>query len=427
MGKLDKAIEESEDASDKDKQSARDGRNMMSEASTTASVAVVDTADTGGRNGSNSNLDDDETENKNGTMNVQNELASIKKDANAAVMFVERGGVSGEKKDNYDISIKYNEWMSSRKFYNECKNTVMEKSIYYTTLVDGTVNDNQIINAYRNKENIKEQCDKAENDLLLKAIAYIEEDHRVKENKKARNVNIEGFQFHRNTDSVTDSAIGKEGFDWYRADAAPSGVKLNDMNPRLPLYTEKDKSNGSGTGVLAWGDFYTDCTKQSTNDVVLCKNAMNNKNTYVKSINNLFFEADTLINVLHQILYPPTGSVASTDSAGRNDILKKVVQQQSSDIDIFKQKAKYSYEEYNTLTYVEDAIIFIYYALVIIYVLLFCRDWIITRPPFNILQYIVILIMALYPKYILKIVLWILLALTNFVQLVGIKNVEFWS
>ena len=141
MGKLDKAIEESEDASDKDKQSARDGRNMMSEASTTASVAVVDTADTGGRNGSNSNLDDDETENKNGTMNVQNELASIKKDANAAVMFVERGGVSGEKKDNYDISIKYNEWMSSRKFYNECKNTVMEKSIYYTTLVDGTVNE----------------------------------------------------------------------------------------------------------------------------------------------------------------------------------------------------------------------------------------------------------------------------------------------
>lgn len=440
MGKLDKAIEESEDASDKDKQSARDGRNMMSETSTTASVAVVDTDATGGRSGSNSNLDNDESENRNGSMNIPNELASIKKDANAAVKFVERGGVSGKKKDNYDLSIKYNEWAAARTFYNECKNKVMEKSINYTMIVGGTVNDNQIINAYRNKENIKEQCDKAENDLLLKAIAYIEQDHRVKENEKTRNENIEGFQFRRNTDSVTDSvtgsvtdsvtdsAIDKEGFDWYRGDAISSGVDTNGKtNYRLPLYNEKDKSNGSGTGVLSWNDFYTDCTKQTSGQVIPCNNAMENKNTYIKSINNLFFEADTLINVLYQILYPPAGATGSTDNASRTNVLKQVVQQQSSDINVFKQKAKYSYEEYNTLTYIEDAIIFIYYALVIIYVLLFCRDWIMTRPPFNILQYIVILMMALYPRYILKIVLWFLLALTKFVQLLGIKNVEFWS
>jgi hypothetical protein len=76
---------------------------------------------------------------------------------------------------------------------------------------------------------------------------------------------------------------------------------------------------------------------------------------------------------------------------------------------------------------VEDVIIFIYYALVVIYVVLFCRDWIVTRPPFDIRQYVVILMMVLYPRYILKIVLWFLLGLTKFVQLLGIKNVEFWS
>ena len=202
------------------------------------------------------------------------------------------------------------------------------------------------------------------------------------------------------------------------------------MNPRIPLYSEQSIRTGDGTGVLSWATFYTDCKMQSSNSIA-CESAMNNKNTYIKAINNLFFEADTLINVLNQLINPSSESgstaISGTDNANRIKVLQHVIEQQSSDIDVFKQKAQYSYEEYNTLTYVEDAIIFVYYALVVIYVLLFCRDWIMTRPPFNILQYIVILIMALYPRYILKIVLWFLLALTKFVQLLGIKNVEFWS
>ncbi|NDB59331.1 hypothetical protein EB001_12910, partial [bacterium] len=85
------------------------------------------------------------------------------------------------------------------------------------------------------------------------------------------------------------------------------------------------------------------------------------------------------------------GGGSGSDNATRIKVLQHVVDQQSSEIGVFKQKAQYSYEEYNTLTTVEDAIIFIYYALVVIYVVLFCRDWIVTRPPFDIRQYIVIL------------------------------------
>lgn len=440
MGKFDKAIEESEDASDKDKAAAQDGGNMMRESSAIALDGVSETGDSGG-GGSKYNTSNNAA-GGNGSMNIKTELANIKKDAEAAGKFVEQGGVSGTKRDNYERTIKYNDWVSSRFFYDDCDNQVKEKSIYYTTLVNGKATDNQIMNAYQLKESIKDNCDKAGNSLLTNAINYIEIDHRVKENQKAKIVNIdgvEGFQFRSETDTATATdtsnstvtATEKEGFEWYRGEPRSSGVRIANMNPRLPLYSEQNISTGDGTGILNWKKFYTDCKIQGANSIISCESAMNNKNTYIKAINNLFFEADTLINVLNQIVNPSAGSGSNassgSDNAKRNKVLQRVVEQQSSEIDVFKQKAQYSYEEYNTLTYVEDAIIFIYYALVVIYVLLFCRDWIVTRPPFDIRQYIVILMMALYPRYILKIVLWVLLGLTKFVQLLGIKNVEFWS
>ena len=455
MGKFDKAIEESEDASDKDKAAAQDGGNMMRDSSSMAIDAVSETGDSGGggnRRGSNNNLDNNAADGGIGSMNINAELANIKKDAEAAGKFVEQGGVSGTKRDNYERTIKYNDWVSSRFFYDECENQVKEKSIYYTTLVNGKATDNQIMNAYRLKESIKENCDKAGNSLLTSAINYIEIDHRVKENQKAKIVNIdgvEGFQFRSDTDTATATATDtaraadtataratvtaedKEGFEWYRDEPRASGVRNANMNPRLPLYSEQKINTGDGTGVLSWKNFYTDCKIQGANSSISCESAMNNKNTYIKAINNLFFEADTLINVLNQLVNPTAGSGSSyssgSDNVNRNKVLQRVVEQQSSEIDVFKQKAHYSYEEYNTLTSVEDAIIFIYYALVVIYVLLFCRDWIMTRPPFDIRQYLIILMMVLYPRYILKVVLWVLLGLTKFVQLLGIKNVEFWS
>jgi hypothetical protein len=427
MGKFDKAIEESEDASDKDKAAAQDGGTMMRESSATALEGVSETGDNSGDSRSKYNTSNNAASGLD-SMNIKTELANIKKDAEAAGKFVEQGGVSGTKRDNYERTIIYNDWVSSRIFYDECENQVKDKSIYYTTLVNGKVADNQIINAYRLKESTKEHCDKAGNSLLTNAANYIEIDHRVKENQKAKIVNIdgvEGFQFQR------DTTTEKEGFEWYRGEPRSSGVRITDMNPRLPLYSEQNIRTGDGTGVLSWEKFYTDCKIQDTNSIISCKSAMSNKNTYIKAINNLFFEADTLINVLNQLVN--TGAVdgagggSGSDNATRIKVLQHVVDQQSSEIDVFKQKAHYSYEEYNTLTTVEDVIIFIYYALVVIYVVLFCRDWIVTRPPFDIRQYVVILIMVLYPRYILKIVLWFLLGLTKFVQLLGIKNVEFWS
>ena len=74
------------------------------------------------------------------------------------------------------------------------------------------------------------------------------------------------------------------------------------------------------------------------------------------------FEADTLINVLYQLKSTTSGSsTSSTSNDDRIQLLKKVADKQSNEIDLFKQKARYSYEQYNTLSYVEDSFLFVYY------------------------------------------------------------------
>jgi len=445
MGKLDEAIEESEDASDKDKQAAREGRNMMAESASSGNDAVADDGSGGAA----------------GSMNVTNDLADIKKNVNIANKFIEKGGVSGSKKDNYDISVAYNEWINARNNMKTCPNKLKESSIRYVALVDGKASENEIQSMYKSKEQIKKECDNTPNILLEKATIYLEVDRRVKENQKAEQnrMPVEGFQFRSElgpinkksgfsvyenlddgddifsgvtgiTGDTTIEEITQEGFDWYRGKPRSSGVTIE--NPRLPLYTEQNTNTGPGTGILKWDNFYTNCKIQGDPAIVAsCESAMNNKNTYIKAINNLFFEADTLINVLYQLNTSGgasgsnSGSVSSSDNAERIKVLKQVVDKQSSEIDIYKQKAQYSYEEYNSLAGIESTLLFIYYALVIIYVTLFLRDWFLSRMTFDIRNVILLLIIIFY-NFILTFVVWCLTGLSKFIHLLGIKNVEFW-
>jgi hypothetical protein len=452
MGKLDEAIEESEDASDKDKQAAREGRNMMAESASSGNDAVADDG-SGGAGGSGGAA---------GSINVTNDLADIKKNVNIANKFIEKGGVSGSKRDNYDISIAYNEWINARNNMKTCPNKLKESSIRYVALVDGKASENEIQTMYKTKEQIKKDCENAPNILLEKATIYLEVDRRVKENQKAEQnkMPIEGFQFRSELGPInkksgfsvyeklddgndifsgitgivgdtTVEEINKEGFDWYRGKPRSSGVTIE--NPRLPLYTEQNTNTGPGTGILKWDNFYTNCKIQGDPAIVAsCESAMNNKNTYIKAINNLFFEADTLINVLYQLNTSGgssgsnSGGVNSSDNAERIKVLKQVVDKQASEIDIYKQKAQYSYEEYNSLAGIESTLLFIYYALVIIYVTLFLRDWFLSRMTFDIRNVILLLVIVFYPNFILPLVLWCLAALNKFIHLLGIKNIQFW-
>jgi len=428
MGKFDKAIDKSEDASDEDKAKAREGKAMMNESAANANEIISpETANIRkSRGGSGENDDEDD---------IANDLKNIKANISTANKFMESGGVSGPEKDKHDILVAYNEWITSRNILRDCPEKIQELSIRYTTLVDGKANENEIVSTYRMKENIKDECKNAPGNLVNSATKYIELDRRVKQHNIAENnifpvESIQGFQLREGlyagskeeTESESESEFGKEGFKWYRGSGGGTVE-----NKRIPLYTEQNVRTGTGTGILKWDDFYTDCTIQKDADKQTCKSAMDNKSTYIKAINNLFFEADTLINVLYQLNTNTQSGGTSTSNDNRIELLKKVVDKQSNEIDLFKQKARYSYEQYNTLSYVEDSFVFIYYALIIIYAVLLASDWFNQGQSFDKKNIIIMLLFIIYPNYILNIILWILAALNKLLQMLGIKNVQFWS
>ena len=425
MGKFDKAIDKSEDATDEDKAKAREGKAMMIDSALNANEIISpETANSRKSKGSGADGNGDESD------DMANDLKNIKANIVTANKFMESGGVSGPEKDKHDILVAYNEWITSRNKLRDCPEKIKESSIKYNTLVDGKANENEIIGTYRTKENIKDECKNAPDNLVNAATKYIEIDRRVKQNFIAENnifpvESIQGFQLREGLylGSQEETDAGKEGFNWYRGGDNGRTVE----NSRLPLYTEKNIRTGTGTGILKWDNFYTDCTIQLEADKPACSASMNNKSTYVKAINNLFFEADTLINVLYQLKSTTSGSsTSSTSNDDRIQLLKKVADKQSNEIDLFKQKARYSYEQYNTLSYVEDSFLFVYYALIIIFAVLILRDWINVGASFDKKNIIVIILLIFYPKYILNVILWILTALNKVVQMLGIKNVHFW-
>jgi hypothetical protein len=434
MGKFDKAIDKSEDASDEDKAKAREGKAMMIDSATNANEIISpESANTGKSRGGSGGNDDEDT--------TAADLKNIKANIATVNKFMESGGVSGPEKDKHDLLVAYNEWITSRNILRDCPDKIKESSIKYTTLVEGKANNNEIVSTYRTKENIKEECKNATDNLINSATKYIELDRRVKQNIISENStfpveSIQGFQIREKSydgmneiDSAghisqteMETKTGKEGFSWYRG-----ANRKTVENPRLPLYTEQNIGTGPGTGILTWANFYTDCSIQTDATArTVCTASMNNKSTYIKAINNLFFEADTLINVLYQLKQTSGGVASNANNENRIELLKKIVDKQSSEIDLFRQKSRYSYEQYNTLSYVEDSFLFIYYALIILFGILLVKDWISSGESFDKRNIVVLLLLYFYPKYILLIVIWVLNSITKLTQMLGIKNVQFW-
>jgi hypothetical protein len=434
MGKFDKAIDKSEDASDEDKAKAREGKAMMIDSATNANEIISpESANTGKSRGGSGGNDDEDT--------TAADLKNIKANIATVNKFMESGGVSGPEKDKHDLLVAYNEWITSRNILRDCPDKIKESSIKYTTLLEGKANNNEIVSTYRTKENIKEECKNATDNLIKSATKYIELDRRVKQNIISENStfpveSIQGFQIREKSydgmneiDSAghmsqteMETKTGKEGFSWYRG-----ANRKTVENPRLPLYTEQNIGTGPGTGILTWANFYTDCSIQTDATArQVCSASMNNKSTYIKAINNLFFEADTLINVLYQLKQTSGGVASNANNENRIELLKKIVDKQSSEIDLFRQKSRYSYEQYNTLSYVEDSFLFIYYALIILFGILLVKDWISSGESFDKRNIVVLLLLYFYPKYILLIVIWVLTSITKLTQMLGIKNVQFW-
>jgi len=371
--------------------------------------------------------------------NSQNDLIKVKQ-------IISQGGFTGPERDKYEMSLHHAEWVHSRNLYMKCDNDVKEKSVKYITLDKGTAQNHEIMKAHKEWTTTREICKKSSSDLLEKANKYAETDRRVRANKKA-----EG-EFYPSLSQKVEGFIGsepiKEGFDFYNKSNYNDGNSVltagttnaagtiitpivMKFNERLPLYADTQRTTTAVTNtILPWSDYYTDCTGVSEYSKKLCENANMQKNNYIMTINQLFDRADRLLNTYYKVA-PLTGT---QNNEKINEILlndsniKSIMENQKKNIALHKQNALYDYEEYSSLTFYEDLVGFLYYAVFVIFAVMSLRDFFASASgAYDKRNIIILILLGIYPKYILPVVLWILNGLTKITDLLGVKNVRFWG
>jgi hypothetical protein len=321
----------------------------------------------------------------------------------------------------------------------KCDNTIKQTSVKYTALVNGKAQNHEILRAHKEWTDTREKCKKSRADLYEKANQYIETDRRVRANKNAEGdiypVLGSGSGSGSGVEGFSASGV-KEGFDFYtesgiiaNTDISGSNPKVKKYNVRLPRYNEDKGKNTDGQTTLPWNDYYTDCSQQKEGDRFICDIANVKKNEYIASINTLFDKADRLLNTYYKL---PTGSGTQTNAEIEkllldNSDIKSILENQKKNIALHKQNALYDYDEYNSLAFYEELVAFLYYAVFLIFVVMSLRDYFSAGGSYDKRNFIIMVLLGVYPKYILPVVLWILRTLTKITEMLGLKNVRFWN
>lgn len=361
----------------------------------------------------------------------QNDLTKVRQ-------IINQGGFTGPDKDKYTMSLHHAEWVHSRNLFMKCDSNMKETSVKYTALVNGKAQNHEILRAHKEWTDTREKCKKSRNDLYEKANQYIETDRRVRANKKAEgdiypvlgsgssSGGVEGFELRNGV---------KEGFDFYTASGSvqntditgTSNPAVKKYNARLPYYTEDAGKNTDGQTTLPWNEYYTDCAQQADGKLI-CEIANKKKGEYISSINKLFEKADRLLNTYYKL--PASSGGQSNAEINKllldNSDIRSILENQKKNIALHKQNALYDYDEYNSLAFYEDLVLFLYYAVFIIFVVMSLRDYFSAGFAYDKRNLIVLVLLGIYPRYILRVVLWILHSLTKITEMLGVKNVRFW-
>jgi len=358
---------------------------------------------------------------------------------------ISQGGFTGPEKDKYELSLAHAEWVHARNIERKCDNDVKETSVKYTALVNGKAQTHEINKAHSDWKTTRTKCKKIDSELLEKANKYIEVDRRVRQNKKA----ADEYPASLPSGAVTgvEGFTGlKEGFDFYNESTYEDGNSVLSkasgttpavmkFNVRLPMYNDSNRSTtidneGNTATILPWTEYYVDCEKahtgpDSTAAKTRCKNANIEKDKYIKTINHEFDRADRLLNILYNIQLK--SSFRGNANYLTPDDMKSVLENQKKNIALNKQNALYDYDEYNSLAFYEDLVLFLYYAVFAIFVFLSMREFFSSSGAYDKRNIIILILLGIYPKYILQVVLWILNILTQVATILGLKNVRFWK
>jgi hypothetical protein len=363
-------------------------------------------------------------------------MISANKNMKVVKQVISEGGFTGPDKDKFDLIQAHNEWVKARNENINCPDQITKTSVRYTTLVNGKAGQNEIIKAHQERVSIKESCDKSAGRVIETAKKYIETDRRVNENQlKAQNsypvetmtTNIEKFQTRGGGGSVI------EGFNFYNVDNSyiDNLAVPNAYNQRLPRYNQSNKSiSALDKTTLPWNQYYTECENGDT----FCSGAHVEKDKYIASINTLFDTAEEKLKLYQTAIQLKNMNMDDASSkttlnklldANNGAVVNTAIQNQQKEIDLYKQQALYNYDQYNSLSFIEDMLVFVYYVVFVMLVVFSLRE-LYSSGIYDKRNIIILIILGIYPKYILIVVLWLLNGLTKITRMLGINNVSFW-
>jgi hypothetical protein len=365
----------------------------------------------------------------------KNDLVKVKK-------IINQGGFTGPEKDKYMISLHHAEWIYARNLYRQCDFNIVDKSTKYTNLVKKKANKNDIVKAHQEWQDTRNKCRTSSNNLLVKAEQYIETDRRVRANKKAEGNMYpdiggkpEQFEVQRSgyTNQLVEGFAGvgriTEGFDFAMITDPPANNPNDKFNVRIPFYRDRGTTRTTATDktTLPWEQYYTSCDslgREATEaNRLSCKNANSTIDTYIQKINSEFDRADWLLNAYYAIMTKGDNQSKLTLLEERD--IQSILDTQKKNINLYKQNALYDYEEYNSLAFYEDLVHFLYYAVFIIFAVLSLRT-LFTGGNIEYRLIGIVVVLGIYPKYILQVVLWIVELIEKILEMLGLKNVRFW-
>lgn len=312
---------------------------------------------------------------------------------------INQGGFSGPEKDKYTLSLHHAEWVHSRHLYMKCDYDIKGASEKYLALVNKKPKgDIEVVKAEKDMKSTRDKCKNIDNELTSKAQQYIETDRRVRNNITAASQTFptiappvlstpstkQSFQVLRGGTGGNFDVEGfavREGFDFVDGVVTSAGNSGNSiiagkpkLNKRLPLLSEKDimtTSDFDSTGptttkVLPWAKYYNSCSNDNAN----CNKANREKNEYIKTINALFERADLLLNTYYEVTKKTSARTLSLVQPSEAD---SILNNQKKNIALHKQNAIYDYDEYNSLSFYEDMVFYLYYALFIMFAVVSIR------------------------------------------------------
>jgi hypothetical protein len=363
-------------------------------------------------------------------------MVSANKNMKVVKQVISQGGFTGPDKDKFDLIEAHNEWVKSRNENINCPGQIGKTSVRYTTLVNGKAGQNEIVKAHQTHINTKEICGNSRDRVLKTAGKYLEVDRRVRENRLKEQNTYQGFTTMDTTVEKFQTRSGGgsvvEGFNYYNVDNSYIDNSGGKYNQRLPRYTQSDTSRSdTDKSTLPWNQYFTVCDSGDK----FCENAHILKDTYILSINSLFDKAEQKLNIYQNASLLKSRNMGET--ANRNTLnpmldanngaaVTTAIENQKKEIALYKQQALYNYDEYNTLSFIEDMFIFVYYAVFIMFVVFSLREFFSSTVGYDKRNIIILILLGIYPKYILNIVIWLLNGLTQITHMLGLKNVRFW-